>query len=76
MNLIYEIRKASGMSQTAFAQRLNVSQSAVSQYERGDIVPDIKRGMKIVAIGRQFRVKARVEDICLRSELAKEPANV
>lgn len=75
MNIIHSIRKASGMSQIAFAAQIGVTQPAVSQYERGETVPDIKRAMKIIAIGRRFKVKARVEDICLRPELAKEPAN-
>lgn len=74
MNLIHSIRKASGMSQAEFAEQIGVTQPAVSQYERGETVPDIKRALKIVSIGRRFKVRARVEDVCLKP--TKEPANV
>ncbi|CAM5213683.1 hypothetical protein CDEF62S_00375 [Castellaniella defragrans] len=75
MNLIKSIRKASGMSQAEFAEQIGVTQSAVSQYERDETVPGIKQALKIVSIGRRFKVRVRVEDICLKPELAKEPAN-
>lgn len=76
MNIIHSIRKASGMSQIAFAAKIGVTQPAVSQYERGETVPDIRKAMKIIEIGRRFKVKAKVEDICLKPEITKEPANV
>ena len=38
---IYELRCAAGLTQLAFAERLNYSDKAVSKWERGESVPDV-----------------------------------
>ena len=38
---ISEYRKAAGLSQLEFAEKLNYSDKAISKWERGDSLPDI-----------------------------------
>lgn len=63
MNPIQEIRKASGMSQAAFADALGVTQSTVSQYERGVIRIDIDRAIKAVELARKYGQEIGLDDI-------------
>lgn len=63
MNLIQEVREASGLSQTAFADVLNVTQSSVSQYERGVIRLDIKRARKLIEFARAYGREIKMDDI-------------
>lgn len=39
MNAIKEMRKAAGLSQEAVAEKLNVTQGAISQWETGQASP-------------------------------------
>lgn len=48
MNIIRELRKQKGMSQSELAQRCNVHQTAVSQWENGRTSPD-NESLKILA---------------------------
>ncbi|MBR6784844.1 MAG: helix-turn-helix domain-containing protein [Clostridia bacterium] len=48
MNIIRELRKQKGMSQNELAQRCNVHQTAVSQWENGRTSPD-NESLKILA---------------------------
>lgn len=47
---ITEIRKARGMSQAQLAERLNLSQACVSQYEKGTREPNLKTLRAIATI--------------------------
>ena len=63
MNPIQEIRKASGLSQYELAKALDVTQSTVSQYERGEIRPEISKAIKLVALGKKNGKRFRLEDL-------------
>jgi len=63
MNPIQEIRKAAGLSQVALAQMLDVTQSTVSQYERGEIRPEIPKALKLIALGKKHGQRFRLEDL-------------
>lgn len=39
-NKLYNLRKANGLSQEEFAEKVNVSRQAVSKWERGETLPD------------------------------------
>ena len=47
---IKELRKAKGYSQTKLAQRLNISQGAVSQWETGETVPSAAQLVSIADV--------------------------
>lgn len=47
MNKINELRKSKGLSQTALANELGISQSTLSYWERGDYEPDNDSLIKI-----------------------------
>ena len=63
MNPIQDIRKAAGLSQEALAKALSVTQSAISQYERGETRPDIAKAIKLVSIGKKNGKRYKVEDL-------------
>lgn len=50
INPILKLRKESGYTQRGLAQLLNVSQSAVSLWEKGETLPDIMTANKLAAI--------------------------
>lgn len=50
MNPITKFRKDFGYSQVQLAEMLNVSQSAVSQWEQGKTLPDILTAQKLALI--------------------------
>ena len=65
---IAALRKANGMTQQELADRLNVSNKAVSRWEREECAPDI---LLIPAIAEIFGITC---DELLRGERIKEPA--
>ena len=50
---IAALRKRSGMTQAALAERINFSDKAVSKWERGESIPDV---LTLMAIAKQFDV--------------------
>ncbi len=50
MNRIREIRKEKGLSQLELAKKLNVNQTAVSQWERGTTLPSASVLLKLSSI--------------------------
>lgn len=63
---IQTLRKKEGMSQEAFAEKMNVSRQAVSKWELGVSVPDVD---KIVLMSRIFHVTT---DYLLKEEEERE----
>jgi len=63
MSPIQDIRKASGLSQAALAKLLAVTQSTISQYERGEIRPDIAKAIQLVSLGKRHGRRYRIEDL-------------
>lgn len=66
MNTIQDIRKASGLSQSAFAEELGVTQSMVSQYERDEARPGIDLALRLVAIAKKHGKRVKLEDVMRR----------
>ena len=53
-NNISKLRKASGLTQVALAEKLNYSDKAVSRWEKGEVVPDVET---LYNIGQVFGVE-------------------
>jgi len=63
MHPIQEIRKAGNLSQAALAKELNVTQSTISQYERGQIRPDVVHALRLLDIAQRLKLRIRMEDM-------------
>lgn len=63
MNAIQDLRKAAGLSQAALARELSVTQSTISQYERGEIRPDVSRALRLLEIAKGLKLRIALEDI-------------
>lgn len=50
MNRIEQLRKENGLSQQQLAERLNVHQTAVSQWEKGRTTPNVETVMAIAEL--------------------------
>jgi transcriptional regulator with XRE-family HTH domain len=58
-DLLFEARRAAGLSQRALAQRAGTSQPAIARYERGAATPSWGTLQRLVAAcGRQLRLVA------------------
>lgn len=66
---IKQIRIGAGLSQIAMAKALNVTQGAISQWERGTVVPDI---ITLLRIATMFAVAL---DDLLEEERRQLPGN-
>jgi putative transcriptional regulator len=80
MNSIRRIRKAAGLSQAQLAATLKVSQSAVSQYERGAIQPGIKQAKRLVALAADSGLSVSLDQVyespeASRASPAQEPTH-
>ena len=62
-NKLREYRAATGLNQTEFGKKVNVSRQTISQIERGDYAPSVILAIKIA---RLYGVK--VEDIFIYEE--------
>ncbi len=74
MNMIHEIRKAAGMSQSALAALLGVTQPTISQYERDVTRPAVDHAIRLVELAKRHGKRVRLEDLYRRPK--KESANV
>ncbi|WP_376783786.1 helix-turn-helix transcriptional regulator [Achromobacter ruhlandii] len=63
MNPFRVVRKAAGLSQAQLAVMLDVSQSAVSQYERGAIQPCIKLAKRLVALAADSGLSVSLDQV-------------
>lgn len=63
MNGVQRIRQQLQMTQTELAAAISITQSAVSQYERGEaqIAPQVAK--RLIDLARSRRVKATYDDI-------------
>lgn len=50
MSNIKELRKSAGLTQTKFAEAMGVTQSTVSQWESGRVLPDTSKLPKIAEV--------------------------
>ena len=64
---LYELRRASGMSQEELAEKLGVSRQAVSKWESGTTQPELP---KLIELSKIYQVSV---DALLSLEHAKEP---
>lgn len=55
------------------AVRLDVSQSAISQYERGAIQPGIKQAKRLVAIAAQSGLSVSLDQVYEQAEVSSGP---
>lgn len=53
--------------------RLEVSQSAISQYERGAIQPGIKQAKRLVAIAAQSGLPVSLDQVYEQAEVSSGP---
>ena len=50
MSIIRELRKAAGFTQVTFAEAMGVTQSTVSQWESGRVLPDTAKLPKMAEV--------------------------
>lgn len=62
MKLI-SIRKKLGLTQKAFSKKLNITQGAVSHWERGLNCPSPEIAMKIVLLAKKYGVVCTVKTL-------------
>lgn len=77
---IYELRKASGMSQEHLAEKINVSRQSISKWESGDTLPEIER---IIELSKIFNVStdylllsSEVENLTSRTDQLEKQQEV
>lgn len=73
MNSIRRIRKAAGLSQAQLAATLKVSQSAISQYERGAIQPGIKQAKRLVELAADSGLSVSLDQVYEFPEASRAP---
>lgn len=73
MNPIRRIRKAAGLSQAQLAATLKVSQSAISQYERGAIQPGIKQAKRLIALAADSGLSVSLDQVYEFPEASRAP---
>lgn len=73
MNPIRLVRKAAGLSQAQLAAKLKVSQSAISQYERGAIQPGIKQAKRLVALAADSGLSVSLDQVYEQPEASRAP---
>lgn len=57
-DLIYNLRKQSGLNQTDFAKKVNTSRSTIARIENGTMEPSFSLVSNIVArLGKQLKVE-------------------
>ena len=74
MNPILKLRSAAELSQSELAMRLGVSQSSVSQYERGVIQPGLDQARRLVALSQEIGQPMTLDDVYADDQAAPELA--
>lgn len=82
MNLskkIYELRKASGMSQEQLAEKINVSRQSISKWESGESSPEIERLIElsdVFDVSTDYLLKSsEVDELTIRTERLEKGQN-
>lgn len=65
MTTIRELRKAAGLTQAKFAEAMGVTQSTVSQWESGQVLPDTAKIPKLAKV-----LGCSVADLFAKAETA------
>lgn len=73
MNPFRQVRNAAGLSQAQLAAKLKVSQSAISQYERGTIQPGIRLAKRLVLLAADSGLSISLDQVYEQSEAARPP---
>lgn len=73
MNSIRLVRNAAGLSQAQLAAKLEVSQSAISQYERGAIQPGIKQAKRLVALAADSGLSVSLDQVYEQPKASRAP---
>lgn len=61
-NPVKTIRLAAGLSQIELANKLEITQSAISQFERGKARPQFEVAVRLLKIGAKHKKKMLIED--------------
>ena len=82
MNLskkIYELRKASGMSQEQLAEKINVSRQSISKWESGESSPEIERLIElsnVFDVSTDYLLKSsEVDELTIQTERLEKGQN-
>lgn len=60
---IKRVRNEAKMTQVEFSKSLEISQTAVTEYERGIRTPSLKVAKKIIDFAKQNKIKLTLTDI-------------
>lgn len=66
MNAITSIRKSLGLSQAALGAALNLSQSAISQFEKGICEPTPEVARRLISLAQQNGIDVNFDSIYAR----------
>ncbi|MFW2396573.1 helix-turn-helix domain-containing protein [Burkholderia pseudomallei] len=73
MNAIASIRKSLGLSQAALAKGLDLGQSAISQFERGECEPTVAVARRLIQFAKSHGVIVTFETIYGTAEADAQP---
>lgn len=68
MTKIKEIREKLKMSQQELGEAVGVGQTAISNYEVGDRIPDVPVAIKLRDLAVKNKIKVSLEDLLVRTE--------
>ena len=63
MTTISKLRESMGLNQDELAKALGITQSAVSQIERGETKPRVELALRLVGLAKQYDQVITLEDI-------------
>lgn len=63
MTTISKLRESMGLNQDGLAKALGITQSAVSQIERGETKPRVELALRLVSLAKQYAQVITLEDI-------------
>lgn len=75
MNLIFKFRNDVGLSQESLAKAIGVTQSAISQLERGEKKPSVDLAMRLVSFAKEQGKSFKLEDFYASHNDSIEHAN-
>ena len=63
MTTILKLRESMGLNQDELAKALGITQSAVSQIERGEVKPRVELALRLVSLAKKYAQDITLEDI-------------